>query len=98
MSDEPIQVNPSPWPEIIGVAARQIGLIGGGIVSLLGFVRGKDLAGLFAYIRGDDGVAFAGAAATVGLMFYGYYRAWRARRKLVKIAAEAPDAVAVVKP
>lgn len=90
-------IDPNPWPEIIGVAARQVGMIGGAVVSLFGFVSARDLSGLFAYIRSEDGVAAFGALTTVTLLGWGYVRAWRARHKLVKIAHAAPDSVAVVK-
>jgi len=93
----PIVVQPSSWPEIMGIAMRQLGLIGGGIVSLIGFMSAHDLAGFFRYIREDEGYAFVGAAVTVAVAAYGYFRAWRAKQKLLAITCAAPDCVAVVK-
>lgn len=97
MSDQPETINPNPWPEIIGVAARQVGMIGGAVVSLFGFVSAHDLSGLFAYVRSDDGIAAFGAMTTVGIAGYGYFRAWKARHKLVRAARAAPNDKFVVK-
>lgn len=98
MTDEtqpPLVVNSSPWLSIVGIALRQIGLIGGSITTLFNLLSAHDIRGIFDYISGSEFFLALGVATTLVIAGYGYVREWLSRKKLVKVANADPDNVVV---
>jgi hypothetical protein len=80
--------------------ARNIGILIGGAVTVMGFLSKHDAAGLTAWLQGSDIgtiVTAGGAVLAAGGTLYGAYKAHRNKAALVTAAAAAPNSVAIVK-
>ena len=98
MSDvAPISVNVSNKLALATMVFRYMGTGAAGMMSLLGFARSKDIAGLVAYAQSDAVLPFLTALAALGLMAWAAAQVILNKRVLVKVANAAPDSVAVVK-
>lgn len=97
-NEQPIQVDTSVTATAIIVAFRQFTLILAGAATLIGFLKGRDLAGLIAWVRGDSFALLVTTAAALATFIYGQYRAWKDRRAAVTLTKAVPDTVAVLAP
>lgn len=93
---KPYQVNPSAIMAQAPVLLRQLLLVVGGIVAVLGFLSARDINGLYEYVRSDAFVPIFVAGAGLFSLAYGQWKAHRDRVRLVTVARSAPDSVAVV--
>lgn len=93
---KPYQVNPSAVMAQAPVLLRQLLLVAGGVVAVLGFLSTRDLNGLYAYLQSDEFVPVFVAVSALASLAYGQWKAYRDRVRLVEISEAAPDSVAVV--
>ena len=92
----PLSVNVGNKLALATMVFRYMGTGAAGMISLLGFARNKDIAGLVAYAQSDAVLPFLTALVALGLMAWGAIRVVLNKRDLVKVAAAAPNSVAVV--
>lgn len=96
--ERPIVVNPSATADMITTGLRQVALMVGGGVALIGLVRGHDLRAIAAWATSDDFGPFLSAALTIGVFVYGQARVLWNKRKTLTMANRVPDNIAVVLP
>lgn len=91
-----IVVQKSAAISLLGVAFRQIGLIGGSITTLFSLVSAHDIRGLFDYLGGSEFFLVVGIVITLGVAVWGYVRSWISHKQKLIMARIVPDRVAVV--
>lgn len=94
---KPIDINPSVAATALPVLLRQILLVVGGFVAIVGFIGNRDMASLYAYLQSEDFITFVGTAAMLGSFAYGQWRSLQNTADLTTIGREVPDSVAVVR-
>lgn len=94
--EQPIVVNPSATADMITTAIRQIALMAGGGVALIGLVKGHNLRAIAAWATSDDFGPFLSASLTIFAFVWGQVRTLRNKRKQITLANRVPDSVAVV--
>lgn len=94
--DKPVIINPSPVPDQLGSAGRDIMLVAAALPALIAVVGTRDVKQIVDYV-GSSEFAPALAVIVTGVVFV--WRQMKARRnkaRMVTIANSAPDSVAVV--
>lgn len=94
--EKPIEVAPHPWGPMMGVFFRQLGLIGGALVTLFQLIGARDLRGLFDYIRGDEFLSLVVVLIGLACLLWGHVRELRIWKRLSTMANKLPDSVAIV--
>lgn len=93
----PIVINPSSIGSQFAAAARIVTILVAGFATLLSFLKGRDVVGLYQWLHTTDGAGFVAAAIAAGTFAASIYKTWKRHQKLVVLAAVAPDSVAQVK-
>lgn len=98
MADEqqPIVVEPSAKGAMVLTGLRQLALIIGGAVSIIGMAKGRDLQGIVEYVQSDTFATVFATILTTGTVIYGQARELTKKAQAVIMAEAAPDSVAVV--
>jgi hypothetical protein len=94
-----IRITDSPLATITEqaiVIARLAVIVVGGAVSLLAFVKTKDILGAMAFLKTEQGVAAVAAAGTIATTVVGLWRTYVKRRRSIVGLDAAPNSVAVV--
>ena len=94
MTNKPYEINPSAVMAHAPVLLRQLLLIIGGVVAVIGFMSARDLAGLWTYLQSDEFVTVFVAGSGLVALLYGQWKARRDRVRLVTITNEVSDDVA----
>jgi len=99
MSDEtkPIVINPSVIATLAPVLLRQVLLVVGGSVMIVGLLKQRDMAGLYAYLQSEDFITFIATGAVLLSLGYGQLRSLWDKANLVTLGRKAPDSDAIVK-
>lgn len=91
-----VKVNSSPSVALLGVALRQIGLVGGGVASIYSYLDAHDIRGLFTYLGSHEFLVIllmiGGFVATA----WGYVNAWLHKKKLTEVADTSPSNIVMV--
>ena len=93
VTTKPVVVYSSPVPAILGVALRQVGLMGASVTTLVSLISARDLRGLFDFIASHEFLAFIAMAMGLAILLWGQVRELRIWKKLVKLVDEVPDDV-----
>lgn len=94
----PIIVNPSATSDMITTALRQMALVVGGFVTIVGFVHGHSVRAVINWATGDDFGPFLTAILTIFAFAWGQARTLIKKREAVTMANASPDTVAIVLP
>jgi hypothetical protein len=90
-----VKVNISPWMGMLGIALRQLSLIGGAAASIFGFLSAHDIKGLFAYFSTHEFLAAVCLFIGLSCIIYGHVREWFQKKKLFLISKLSPHQVKV---
>jgi len=96
--DRPIEVPITATAQQFGTGARDFLLLVAALPALIAVLGTRDLKQIVDWIAGQQGIAFLGLVIAIGTPLW---RQWLARRKHandLKMARNADDSVAVVKP
>lgn len=69
--------SPSLTATGFAVLLRQLSLVIGSVMAILGFVSSENLTGLWGYVQGQEFLASIGAAAALAAFLYGQWRTLR---------------------
>lgn len=88
VEDDPavVKLNASPVTAWVGVAFRQLALVGGSLATISQFVKVHDIRGLFTYMATHEFLATIAVIIGLGSVIYGYVREWLKKQELVQTA------------
>lgn len=98
MTDEakPIVVNPSAVPVVAGTLSRDVLIVLAALPILIKLIGARDLTGILQYLQSSDGATLLSVIVPAVVLWWRSRRSLKQQAKLVTVAREVPDSVAVV--
>lgn len=93
---EPIVINPSAVPDVIGTIVRDIAIATAAFPVIAKLVGAHDIAGLVAWLSSDAAKPLIALVVAIGLTAWRARKAFLRKAKLVIVGRAAPDSVATV--
>jgi len=91
-----LKVNASASVALLGVALRQIGLIGGGVASIYSYLGAHDIKGLFTYLGSHEFLVIVLMLGGFVATAWGYVTAWTHKKLLREVADTKPSDIVIV--
>jgi len=92
----PIVVNPSAVPVVAGTLGRDALVVIAALPILVKLIGARDLTGILQYLQSSDGATLLSVVLPAVVLWWRSRRSVKEQAKLVAVAREAPDRVAIV--
>ncbi len=95
--DEPIIVSPNTLPVLLASAGRIIAILVAGFAVVMKLFEARDIMGVWLWMQTTEGAGFVAALVGVGTFALSLRKTWIKHKKIIVLAAVAPNDFGQVK-